>query len=220
MQCFRCQSSAVLFQRYSGRSLCARHLCADIESRAKRVIRQNRWLVSGDRIGVVSGIAHSDALQIFLGRLLADRNDIALDRVTPAPGLRAGTSAWYKTLFETARDGGFTRIALPFCADDLAAEILSSLFRGDVSALLTPGVEGPDVRIMQPLQEIAADELVFYAEYAQGAGSVCEPCTDTGFHDPFDEDIRNFLGAFSSRHPSAPHALRRYREHLRDLARD
>jgi hypothetical protein len=220
MQCFRCPAQAILYQRYSGRSFCARHLCADIESRAKRVVRQNRWLAGGDRIGVVCGMTHSDALGIFLGRLIAGRSDITLIPLAAPSEPVAGSFAWYRGLSEIGSCARCSRIALPWCADDLAEEILSCLLRGDVSSLLRSGIPEMDIPVMHPLQEIPADELLIYKQYMADAGSDSGPGREqeaTGVSRP---DLSSLLAGFSSRHPSAPHALRRYRDQLRDLAKD
>ena len=86
MRCDKCRNEAVLFQAYSGRHLCGRHLVADIEARAKRSIRSHRWMSPGDHIAVVvSGDRKSAALLFFLKKLTAGRRDIRLSAV-PACG--------------------------------------------------------------------------------------------------------------------------------------
>lgn len=53
--CSRCHREAVLFQAYSGRSLCREHLVRDIERRARREVR--RQGDSGRAIGLRSSLA-------------------------------------------------------------------------------------------------------------------------------------------------------------------
>lgn len=220
MKCVKCGRSSVIYQRYSGRHLCADHLCADVESRAKRVIRQNRWLVSGDRIGVVSGLPGSAALGIFLDHLVSRRDDISIVKVSPCqfPGAR-GSSSWYRALSPVLLESGVTRLALPECAEDLAKQTLHQIFSGDADALLSPGVPGLELSYMQPFREIPAEELHLYVQVhtCRVTGDVSDSLFHTGT--PLtSSELHSLLGDYSSRHPSASHTLRRYRDNLRDLA--
>jgi len=82
MQCSKCGREAVLFQQYSGRSLCREHLALDIESRIKRDIRTGRWMRPGDHLAVVlSGSKRSHALLLFFHRLTAPRRDVRLSAI-------------------------------------------------------------------------------------------------------------------------------------------
>ena len=219
MQCFRCARPAIHYQRYSGRSLCARHLCADIESRAKRVIRQNRWLVRGDKIGVVHGMIFSEALEKFLGTLLSRRSDISLVRIDSPGGYVQRSPPWFQALSQIAADAGVTRIALPTSAEELAGEILADILRGDTTSLLGSEIPGMSIPVMHPLQEIPAEELEIYTAYQMdGADQPPISAAHSDLPEPFDRSITTLLTEYSSRHPSAPYALRRYRTYLRDIA--
>lgn len=89
MLCSKCRRQAVIYQRYSGLSLCRAHFEADFEAKAKRAIRVHRWLSSGDRIGVVvDGGKNSGALLYFLKRLVGKRRDVDLMAVTIDEGIR------------------------------------------------------------------------------------------------------------------------------------
>jgi len=89
MRCDKCRRPAVLFQRYSGLHLCRDHFIADFETRAKRTIRENRWVLPGDRIAVAfSGGKDSSALLIFLHTLLSKRRDVSLLSITIDEGIR------------------------------------------------------------------------------------------------------------------------------------
>jgi len=77
MQCDKCRNEAVLFQPYSGRHLCRRHLALNIEARAKHSIRSHHWMKTGDHIAIVlPGDKKSAALLLFLKKLTAGRRDI------------------------------------------------------------------------------------------------------------------------------------------------
>ena len=79
MGCSRCGSSGVIFQEYSGLDLCKQHFREDLLHKAKRTVRQNRWLVPGTRYAVaLSGGAVSCALLDFMHALVGKRSDISL----------------------------------------------------------------------------------------------------------------------------------------------
>ncbi|NYT07388.1 MAG: TIGR00269 family protein [Methanomicrobiales archaeon] len=89
MPCSKCRRPAIIFQRYSGLHLCRSHFVADFESKAKRAIRQHRWITPGDRIGVaMSGGKDSSALLHFLVKLLGKRHDISLVAFTIDEGIQ------------------------------------------------------------------------------------------------------------------------------------
>jgi hypothetical protein len=80
--------------------LCSEHLILDIEAKAKKAIRKNRWLASGDRIAVaLSGNPSSAAVLLFLRKLVGKEgmlNSLPYILIYPAlpeiqiwrPGLR------------------------------------------------------------------------------------------------------------------------------------
>jgi hypothetical protein len=78
MDCDRCGRPAVIFQPYSGLSLCALHLTGDIRKKGKKTIRHHAWLKSGDRIAFpCSWDLHHIALMDFLNVLIDGRKDIS-----------------------------------------------------------------------------------------------------------------------------------------------
>ncbi len=88
MRCSKCRRPAVLFQRYSGLHLCREHFLADFEAKAKRAIRENRWISPGDTIAVAfSGGKDSGALLLFLHSLLSLRRDVSLLAITVDEGI-------------------------------------------------------------------------------------------------------------------------------------
>ncbi len=215
MQCDRCRMPAVCHQRYSGRHLCADHLSADIEARAKRVIRQNHWLVRGDRIGVFTGIRGSAPLLIFLEKLLKQRSDISILRLT-IPESRSEESVSEQILSEIAEEAGVTRIALPDAAEDIAIMTLGALFSNNIELLLGGTLLGKSLPVMQPFREIPSEELKMYAVHH---GVSLEGLEFPGnFRKDLDNPLQDMLNEFTSHHPSAPHALRHYYDHIRLLA--
>ena len=89
--CSTCRRRAVVYQRYSGLHLCKNHFILDFEAKAKRAIRSHRWIVSGDRIGILLGGGSGQALLYFLRRLAGNRRDLQLFPITideGSPGVR------------------------------------------------------------------------------------------------------------------------------------
>jgi len=88
IQCTKCLRPAIIYQRYSGLHLCEYHFLADFEAKAKRTMRQNQWLVSGEKIAVaLSGGKDSSAVLYFLQNLVRDRRDITLVAITVDEGI-------------------------------------------------------------------------------------------------------------------------------------
>ena len=89
MLCSKCRRQAVIYQRYSGLHLCKAHFIADFESKAKRAIRNHRWIVPNDRVAVaLSGGKDSSALLYFLKKLLGERRDVSLSAITIDEGIK------------------------------------------------------------------------------------------------------------------------------------
>ena len=82
MRCSSCGNEAVTFQEYSGKHLCRRHFCEDIEAKAKHAIRLHHWLRAGDHIGVaLTGDEKSGALLFFLHALVSRRRDVRITAI-------------------------------------------------------------------------------------------------------------------------------------------
>jgi len=90
MQCSKCYRDAIIFQPYSGQHLCVQHVAADVEAKAKKLIRAHRWLTCGDHIAVaLSGNRSSSALLYFLKQLTAERRDIRISAITIDEGIQS-----------------------------------------------------------------------------------------------------------------------------------
>ena len=89
MLCSKCRHPAVIYQRYSGLHFCKAHFIADFESKAKRAIRNHRWIKPNDRIAVAfSGGKNSSALLYFLKKILGERRDVSLSAITIDEGIK------------------------------------------------------------------------------------------------------------------------------------
>ena len=223
MQCDKCRDDAVLFQSYSGRHLCGRHLAADIEVRAKRSIRAHRWMSSGDHIAVViSGDKKSGALLSFMKKLTADRRDIRLSAM-PSGGAVSGKSARSAALKVAALlripclgalspDGSLataqesiTKIAQGLSLDDIAQGVLAQFLFGDAGRLVHPWPTGSSpFPVICPFIAVPSEELDLYWD-CQGTGIDLVPGTPS--REGLQKDINAFLEEYSPRHPATKFAL-------------
>ncbi|MDD3977106.1 TIGR00269 family protein [Methanomicrobium antiquum] len=89
MKCSKCNKDAIIFQKYSGMHLCPEHFTKDFEGRAKKAIRQHRWISSGDKIAVaMSGGKDSSAVLYFLKKVFGQRPDIEIFAITIDEGIK------------------------------------------------------------------------------------------------------------------------------------
>ncbi len=89
MLCSKCRHPAIIYQRYSGLHLCKAHFIADFESKAKRAIRNHRWIKPKDRIAVaLSGGEESSALLYFMKKILGTRRDVSLFAISIDEGIK------------------------------------------------------------------------------------------------------------------------------------
>jgi tRNA(Ile)-lysidine synthase TilS/MesJ len=113
---------------------------------------------------------------------------------------------------------GVTRIALPDCAEDIAEKVLSNIFQGNANGLMSERFPEYGLPYMKPLREIPSEELDIYATKYRQEGNYLTDAIAESSDSPFDAAVRRMLADYSTRHPSAPHALRRYQDLLGELA--
>jgi len=230
MQCDICGNEAVIYQAYSGRHLCGRHLAADIEARAKRTIRSHRWLRTGDYIAVpLSGDRKSAALLCFLQRLTAARRDICLiaipggenpagdhDRsaaVKVAESLRIPCGEMpFDNSFRIDARTTVTKIALAISLDDIAQGVLREFLFGNADRLV-PAL--PDYScqfpVIFPFMAVPSDEIERYWDL-QGTGISLQPLATSG--KPRPREMEALLDDYTKRHPATKYALLNLAEQL------
>lgn len=220
-QCSRCRREAVARQPYSGRALCADHLVRDVESRARRTIRQQAGVRSGDRIGVLVGDGpYGAALLAFFQRQFAPRRDVTLLALVPGEA----APPWLPEEVEAATVGpeepedaavrlGCTVLALPATLEERAAEILEAVLEGRPAALAAP-LRCGRVRTVRPFEHVPGAELRLYLAALGSAGPRGEP---PGPADSFAAFVADELAAHTADHPSAPFALVRLADSLAAL---
>lgn len=110
MKCSKCDSVAVISQRYSGRHLCADHFTEEFEQRVSKTLHKGRMVEDGDRIAVaVSGGKDSTALLYVLDRILADRlvdREVELFAITVDEGIIGYRDDTMKLARKVAEDLG------------------------------------------------------------------------------------------------------------------
>jgi hypothetical protein len=129
MRCNHCRREAILFQPYSGQHLCEHHFILDVERRAKRIIRKNRWVSSGDRIALsVEANGSSQALRHFLASSFGPRRDLTFLLLELDPEVDEDIPSEFA---ELVREGRLQYIQGPICGRE---EISSEKDSGKIPA--------------------------------------------------------------------------------------
>ena len=229
MECSKCRREGIIFQRYSGLRLCRDHFIADVEAKAKREIRRQHWLATGDVIGVVlQGDPASAALLGFLVKVFGKRPDITLLALVTTTGGGAARQvagglgvpcheAGEGELDRAAHDLGATKIAVGTTLDDVALDVLATALEGDADRLAGPQETGTSsVPQIAPFSIIPAEEVVLYARLT--LDHVAEaPVVATG---GIRVDVRTLLDDYTARHPATNFALKNLKDGLSSLCRD
>lgn len=220
-RCSRCRREAVAHQPYSGRALCAEHLVRDVESRAKRAVRQQSGIRSGDRIGILAGGPYGTALLAFVRRQFGHRRDLGLVALVPGelplPGLDGEIEA---AAIGTEEPGdaaarlGCTVLAVPTTLEERAADVLDAVLMGVTPALVQEAGHAT-VRRVRPFEHVPGAEVRLYLDAIGGRSPCPEPPAPRG---PFEAFVADELEAHTRRHPSAPFALVRLADQLATLA--
>jgi|GEM_PF-1355637 hypothetical protein len=222
-RCSRCRREAVARQPYSGRALCAAHLVRDVESRAKRAIRQQGGLRHGDRVGVlVPGGPYGEALLTLAARLFAARRDLTLVALRPSEGPPSPGAC--PEGIEPAPFGddepsaaairlGCSLLLVPTILEERAADVLGAVLAGRQASLA--GATGGRPRVVRPFENVPGLEIRLYLGAVTGTPAPPAPAATAG---PFEALVTDELARHTARHPSAPFALVRLAESIAELA--
>lgn len=219
LQCTKCRNDAIITQHYSGLHLCAHHFIIDLEGKAKREIRRNHWLRTGNRIGIaLSGGPSSAALFTLLVKLTKNRRDITLialhcddggtdarksaEAIASSADIDCITWRWdplrpiQEDIAEHAYETGINAVALGRTLDDCAQTILTAFISGNIEVL--KGDHEPDlIRWIYPFDMIPSDEISLYAQLHHYESSHdVEEKADLSAH------VRKHLRDYTARHPS------------------
>jgi hypothetical protein len=219
-RCSRCSRPAVAHQPYSGRALCAEHLVRDVESRARRALRQQAGLRHGDRIGaLVPAGPHGAALLAFVSRQFAARRDLSLVALVPGgqshalpEGLEAAAIGDEEPRVAAGRLG-CSLLALPATLEERAADVLEAVLSGKPAALAGPAA-GNGPRLVRPFEHVPGLELRLYLAALAGEPPAPVPPSSAG---PFEAFVADELARHTADHPSAPFALVRLADTLATL---
>ena len=224
LRCTKCRNDAIISQRYSGQKLCREHFIRDLEAKAKREIRRNQWLISGDQIGVaLNGGGASAAVLSILLKLAGKRRDIKLvalhidcgvvearrsaEEIAVSAGVllhvrkRNPEHTIEEDIASSALDAGITTVACGKTLDDEAEAVFKAFVSGDIWSLGS-GSGTEEIRWIYPLETIPADEVALYATLHSEGGLF-----EQKERDGLSGDIRSVLGAYTTRHPSTLYAV-------------
>jgi uncharacterized protein (TIGR00269 family) len=88
IKCKKCNSEAIIFQKYSGMHLCKKHFVEDVERKIKLTIRKNYSIRKNDMIAVaLSGGKDSSVALYMMHRILGERPDIELVAISVDEGI-------------------------------------------------------------------------------------------------------------------------------------
>jgi uncharacterized protein (TIGR00269 family) len=118
MKCSKCDSAAVMSQRYSGRHLCADHFTEEFEQKVLETVISGNMVEDRDRIAVaVSGGKDSTALLYVLKRILSDGladKEIDLFAITVDEGIVGYRDDTMKLACKAAGDLGIRQEVVSF----------------------------------------------------------------------------------------------------------
>lgn len=221
-RCDRCSEPAVLFQRYSGRYLCAAHLADDIMSRVKRAIRAQGGLGRRNQFVLLPG---SDAFILLLylfGQIIGTRPGARV--VIPDPDGRSqdvsALSAFLppsvqvevldlppEKIGEVVHADHAGRVLSAESLEESAEQVLHAILTGDSSYFVSPPFSHEYIHLF-PLREIPEEEITFLiSQYHL-------PVHLSREKEP--SPARVLLDDLVQKHPSVPFSLIRYADRLQD----
>ena len=211
----------MIYQRYSGRYLCAPHLKADILARAKRTIRLDGGLGKRPVIAFLwEGQACYCLLQV-MGEIVGNRPEMefvilyqGMSPNLPIDNISLPSSIRIRTEDITGRKvkdvvilSGADRLVRCTTLDEEAEQVLNSLLSGNCSSLFETEDISP-LTWIRPFREIPAGEIELVAGELKALAS--EDRGDLSY-------ARLFFESITKSHPSVPFSLIRYKDRLCDL---
>lgn len=113
--CDKCKRKAILFVRYSGAHLCAKHFTDFVERRVKHEIRDQVDLQAGNRIAVaVSGGKDSTVALYLINKILGSRKDIEICAITIDEGIAGYRDSSIPIVRRNCRELGVKNLVVSF----------------------------------------------------------------------------------------------------------
>lgn len=115
MKCDKCNSPAIIHQRYSGMHLCKDHFKDDVERKIKGTIRRHGMIEKNDTIAVaLSGGKDSIVALYILNSLFGERPDIQLTAISIDEGIKGYRAKTIKTAKEVCKAIGIPHTIISF----------------------------------------------------------------------------------------------------------
>jgi len=115
MKCQRCNSTAVLYQKYSNAHLCKSHFIEDVERKIKRDIRKFKMIGRGEKIAVaLSGGKDSVAMLFLLHKIFNNRPDLEFIAITIDEGIKEYRENTLEHAIKVTGELGITHITRSF----------------------------------------------------------------------------------------------------------
>jgi len=240
-RCDKCQSSAIIYQKYSGKRLCQAHFDEDVFRKVRESLRQTGLFGQGTRVALdMDGGIDSAVLAFVLkdifgnrrdidfvavvidegeapaepARLIAERLDIpVVERRLPALPTpeEAGSDRRREFLIALAQENGSGVLATGHNLDDEATDVFISYLRGELNGLLAP-VRGVGEEGKIPW--IKPLRRIPEKEIRLFAIKHDLGRSDIVFRDHFRIEAKRLLCEFDSRHPGTKYSLLRSLEKL------
>jgi len=221
--CFKCKAPAVIYQRYSGRYLCAEHLKEDVMIRVRRTIRKQGGLGRKKIFALIWKGDFRNLLLYCIGDLLVGRKDVTLllfeveDHLLKAedfsiflpPSVKINPiKVNNEEIIDLISSAGCDRLFSASYLEEESIKILSLIFSGDSSGLIQPAFT-QKIRYIMPFREIPGEELSFTSIYSGVSCKEYLKCVNN--------TTKLFLIKLSEKHPSVPFSLIRYEDRLREI---
>jgi tRNA(Ile)-lysidine synthase TilS/MesJ len=240
-RCDKCQSSAIIYQKYSGKRLCQAHFDEDVFRKVRESLRQTGLFGRGARValdldgGIGSAVLAFVLKDIFRNRrdidfvavvvderkapaeharLIAERLDIPVVERFPAlptPGEAAGSDQRREFFMALAQENGAGVLATGHNLDDEATDVFISYLRGELNGLLAPGHCIGEEGKIPWIKPLRRIPEKEIRLFAIKHGL---GRSDIVFRDHFRIEAKRLLCEFDSRHPGTKYSLLRSQEKL------
>ncbi|MFZ2472575.1 MAG: tRNA lysidine(34) synthetase TilS [Methanothrix sp.] len=165
-KCDKCHSSAIIYQRYSGKHLCREHFEEDVHRKIRESLRGTHLFGPGSRIALgLDGGRKSATLAFVLKNLFVRRRDIDLLAVIIDEEKKASPTADQACRVAEQLDVSYIVKRLPHLADQKQPRMVQSARKRD---LLICTAEENEAGILATGETLDDEALDIFISYLQG----------------------------------------------------